>query len=483
MKRRGFIELMPKVIPAIYAGGALFSSCASEKNDQTPDNTPQETSPDESRPNIVIILADDAGWSDVGFHNQEIISPNLDRIAKEGVELTHFYVSPVCSPTRASLLTGRPPSRFGITGPLQLEHEYAIPPNTVTIAELLLRNGYDTAITGKWHLGMTPELVPNKYGFRHSYGYLGPWLDSWSHLTTDFKRTGKGVRQWHRNGKLIDEHGHVTDLVTDEAVRFITDIRDKANPFFLYVPYSAPHTPIQEEKKWIDMYDGTIENTSRKYFAASITHMDYGIGQILDALETEGVLDNTLVMFFSDNGGARGGNYPERWLKPPVEYYMEYGPTDVLGDNEPFHGWKGQHYEGGIRIPAIIRWKNRLTPGKADAPMIVYDLYPTFAHLADADIPAETVVEGENVWNYINGEQEDRTPFFYWHTGSQYVIRNGEWKLIHFGKQLGKGRFELYNIAEDPLEKTDLADKNLEMVEELFKEMKRQAALDRKLGE
>lgn len=430
------------------------------------------------RPNIVVILADDAGWADVGFHGSEIRTPVLDNLAKNGVELTQFYAYAACSPTRAALLTGRPASRFNIITPLQLENKDGLPAGTVTIAELLRRNGYDTAITGKWHLGMSAESGPNRYGFSHAYGYLGPWLDSWTHLTTDFGGGGEGVRQWHRNGELVDERGHVTDLITAEAIRYLREIRDKTKPFLLYVPYSAPHTPVQEERKWLTPYDGVIENTSRKYYAAAMTHLDDGVGRIITELESEGALENTLVIFLSDNGAARGGNYQERWLKPPVEYYQSYGPTDKLGENAPYRGWKNSHYEGGIRVPALVYWKGKLAPGKSEAPMIVYDLYPTLARLAKTETAEKLTLEGKDIWPQVAENAPAGERIFYWRLGGDMAVRKGDWKLIQSADAAGRGSDELYNLSEDPYEKSDRATMDPGKLEELKRELTRQRAAD-----
>jgi len=469
MKRRHFLGQSAFAAGDAFAGTGfadLFMSTAKAQESQSP-------------PNIVVIVADDAGWRDVGWHGSEIRTPHLDRMAGEGVALDNFYVYAVCSPTRAALMTGRPPTRNGIAGPLQYRSGKGLPPGTVTLAELLRRRGYDTCITGKWHLGMEPEFIPNNFGFRHSYGYVGPWIDSYTHDTTDFRESMESIRQWHRNGEFVDEAGeHVTDLITREALRFIHDIRDRTKPFFLYVPYSAPHVPCQEDLKWVRPYEDTIENTSRRYFAAAMTHMDDGIGQILTALENAGLDDNTLVLFFSDNGGQKGGEY-ERWLVPPGKYYMSYGATDVLGDNTPLRDWKGGHYEGGVRVPACAYWPGRLKPGIAEEPMYVCDILPTLAGLAGTDVPSGMKVEGIDVWKAINGGSTGAERRFYWHTSWQYALRRGDWKLIHKGRTLEDGTDELYNIAEDPYEKHDRARELPDLREEMKRELAREAALDR----
>lgn len=467
MNRRSFIETTGKGAAAALAASLLHSNAPEDAHAQTTTG----------KPNFIIFLADDAGWRDVGWHDSEIKTPVLDRLAAEGVTLNQFYVYPVCSPTRAALMTGRPPSRFGINGPLQYRDGRGIPPGTVTIAGLLQSRGYDTCISGKWHLGMEPQFIPNNYGFRHSYGYVGPWIDSYTHMTTDFRESMEGIRQWHRNGELIDEPGHVTDLIADEAIRFLADIRDTSKPFFLYVPFSAPHTPIQEESRWLAPYENTIENTSRRYYAASITHMDDAIGRIIAEVEKQHLGDSTVIIFMSDNGGAKGGVYTN-WLVPPAKFNMSYGATDSLGDNRPFRGWKGELYEGGIRVPAFIRWPKRFQAGVCDAPLHVCDMLPTLAALAGATPPKEASVEGVDVLSAIEGKPLRENRVFYWRTGGQYAVRKGDWKMIHKGRKIDEGPDELYNIAQDPYEMHDMSLIYRTQLEDLQHELARQASSD-----
>lgn len=432
---------------------------------------PSATPPSsDSRPNIVVIVADDIGWGDVGFHDSDVLSPNLDQLAEDGVELSQFYVYPTCSPTRAALMTGRPPSRFGIRGPLQYRGDRGLPPDTPTLASHFREAGYDTAISGKWHLGMSPERGPNNYGFEHSYGYVGPWIDSYSHLTTDFLDTMEGIRQWHRNGELIDEEGHVTDLITDEAIHFITETRDESKPFLLYIPYSAPHAPAQEPGEWLDPYEGSIENVSRKYFAAAITHMDDGIGRVREALQTAGVEENTIVLFFSDNGGQRGGDHT-RWLVPPRDQYMSYGATDVLGNNLPLRGWKGELYEGGIRVPAAIYWPGRLESSSHATPMLVTDLLPTLSTAAGITNAVAPSVEGVDMWGALTGSAPPER-IFYWADARSQAVREGDWKLVK------RETVELFNLTDDPYETTDLSKDEPKILARLAGELDRNLALD-----
>jgi len=423
--------------------------------------------PQKQRPNILIMMADDAGWHDVGYHGSEIKTPNIDKLTKEGVVLNHFYVYPTCSPTRASLLTGRPPSRFGILGPIGGRSELALPKDTLTLPALLRQNGYTTAITGKWHLGLRPEVGPRNYGFDYSYGYFHGQIDQYTH---HYKN---GDRSWHRNDEYVDEEGHATDLITKEAIKFIKEIRDKSKPFFLYVPFSVPHYPLQEEDRWVDPYKDTIENESRRLYAASVTHMDDAIGNILSTLDEENLAENTLVIFLSDNGGQ------EDWT-PHGEYNNRFGPYDRLGDNTPLRDWKGSLYEGGIRVPAVLRWTGKLNPGTVDAVISVNDIYPTIAHIAGIKIPADAEIEGVDAWQAISSKGTVPDRVIYWRTGRQLAVRKGNFKLIRFGRAPKEGQDELYDVEQDPEEKHNIASEHPEIVAELKKLLEQQFSLDRK---
>ncbi|MCK5369423.1 MAG: sulfatase-like hydrolase/transferase, partial [Cyclobacteriaceae bacterium] len=293
--------------------------------------SPKEKSKTNNKPNIIVIVADDLGWNDIGFHGSEIVTPAIDKMVQGGMELDRFYVHSVCSPTRASLLTGRYPSRYGILSPLG--DESVFPAGTVTIAELLKNNGYETAISGKWHLGTVPEARPMKLGFDSSYGYLRGQIDPYTHLYKN------GNKTWHRNDVLVDEEGHATDLITDEAIRFIEKFHGSKKPFFLYVAYSVPHYPLEEPGNWIDMYEQSIANESRRLYAASVTHMDEGIGRIMTTLGKNEMEENTVVIFFSDNGAQ------ESWHSK-TQYNGKFKGNDVLGDNKPLRDWKTSFYDG-----------------------------------------------------------------------------------------------------------------------------------------
>ncbi len=452
--RRSFME---------YSGtglaGVLMAACAKE-------NGLQETRPKEDRPNIVLLIADDTGWRDVGYHGSEIRTPHLDRMAQNGVVLDQFYACPTCSPTRAAVLMGRPPSRFGILGPIALRSTLSLPPGSPTLASVLSGAGYYCAQIGKWHLGLRLEVGPRRFGFSSSYGYLHGQIDQYTHIYKN------GDRSWHRNEQFIDEQGHATDLIAAETVNQIKN-SDRSRPFFLYVAFSVPHYPLQEEEKWVKPYENTIENRSRRLYAASMTHMDDSIGRILAALDEQNLSSNTLVIFMSDNGGQQD------WEGGWDQYNGRHGPNDRLGDNRPLRDWKGSLYEGGIRVPACMYWSGRLSPGKVSEPIHAMDILPTLAALAGGEIPSEMNVEGTDIWSSVTGASTGAERTFYWNTGRQLALRKGNWKLIHQSGSLDEGGSELYNMAEDPYEKNDLAQEKPEIVADLRRLMAEQRAMDR----
>lgn len=429
-------------------------------------NFKQKFNPGGSRPNILLLVSDDLGWRDVGYHESEIKTPALDNLAETGVELTQFYVHPTCSPTRASLLTGRPASRFGILGPIAGKSKQVLPLENNTLAEILRNSGYATAITGKWHLGLRPENGPHMYGFEYTYGFLHGQIDQYTH------RYKFGDRTWHRNNEFIDEAGHATDLITNEAIQYIKNYRDKNKPFFLYVPYSVPHFPVQEEEKWLDIYKDTIKNESRRAFAASVTHMDYAISQLLKTLDDEKLRKNTLVIFISDNGGQ------EKWIDVSEQYDGRHGPNDRLGDNRPLRDWKGSLYEGGIRVPAVFNWPGKINQGKVNDLTCANDILPTLAYLTGSVLPSQSEVEGINVWKAVFDGTALGERTLYLRTKKQYALRQGDWKLVYSGKTFKKGTYELFNLANDPNETRDVSEANQELAVALLEKMKLQAEQD-----
>ena len=404
-----------------------------------------------SRPNILFILADDLGWKDVGYHGSEIETPHIDELARDGVVLNQHYVTPVCSSTRAALLSGRYPSRFGCVGPT---NRWVFPPGTVTLASALSAQGYDTCITGKWHLGSLPQWGPLKFGFQRSYGCLAGGIDQYLHL---YKK-GPFVRTWHRDDKLFDEAGHSTDLFAQQAIRWIETKRDR--PFFIYVPFTAVHIPLQESDEWLSRYEGTIKEKSRRYFAACATHMDDVIGKILAAVDRTGQRDDTLVIFTSDNGGQRHWRARRRY---PGEYF----DCPVLADNGPLRGWKTEVYEGGVRVPTVVSWSGRLKPVTVQQPVNMVDWMPTLCALAGYVADTDPKWDGQDIWPHLTGKAtQAEVRSFYWKTTDQTAVRHGDWKMI---VPLRKERraVELFDLASDPYEQQDLSAGYPKKVEQL----------------
>jgi arylsulfatase A-like enzyme len=395
------------------------------------------------RVNIVFILADDLGWADVAFHGGTAPTPNLDRLAREGLELAQHYVAPVCSPTRTGLMTGRCWSRFGVTTP---QAERALPWDTVTLPRVLKAAGYDTGMTGKWHLGSLPEQGPNRFGFDHSHGSLGGGVTPYSHK---YKK-GKYSETWHRNGQLIEEPGYVTDLITAEAVRWI-ETRGAA-PFFLYVPFTAVHLPIKEPTEWVARVPASIQGEVARHYAACVMHLDDSVGRILAALDKSGRRQNTLVVFTSDNGGSTAENNDR-------SYPDDQCPSGKLtGNNTPWRGQKGDLYEGGTRVPAIVSWPGRVKSGRIEAPVHITDWLPTFAALTGYKPERDLKWDGANILSVLTAHAPlpDRPLYGVAPNWRARSLRHGNSKLIIIGEG-DKARRELYDLAADPQEKNNLA--------------------------
>lgn len=401
------------------------------------------------RPNIIVILADDQGWNDIGYHHSKIQTPNLDRLAAEGVRLDQHYVYATCSPTRVALLSGRYPSRYGVLAPLgEKTHMQG---QDAHLPRGLQAVGYRTHLVGKWHIGETPPHRPLGYGFDTTYGYLRGQIDPYTHRY----KQGDHVT-WHRNDQFIDEQGHVTDLITEEAIRVIE--QSGAEPFFLYVAHHAPHAPLNEPPSWIARYEKTFDDVWRRHFAAAITHLDNGIGRLVEALERSGKRRNTLILYSSDNGGQRD------WPAPETEYNGRYAAHQSLGNNEPLRGWKGELYEGGIRVPAFVNWPGGLEGGRIiSAPVHITDWAASLLTLAAAPVPEQ--LEGVDLWPLLRDSLErSASRTFYWRSPNQFAVRQDDWKLV---TDRQRRKVELFNLAEDPYEQRNLAAEEPQRVERL----------------
>ncbi|MFD0990144.1 sulfatase-like hydrolase/transferase [Mariniflexile jejuense] len=396
--------------------------------------------------NILVIIADDAGWNDVGYNGSEINTPNIDFLANKGVQLNRFYANPTCSPSRVSLLTGMPASRIGIVAPISDKSTKTLPDSIVTLPQALKKQNYQTALFGKWHLGLDISNGPNAFGFDYSYGFLHGQIDQYTH------KYKNGDASWYRNDKMIEEEGHTTDLVTKETIEWITKKRDVSKNFYIQLAYSAPHFPLQEEDIWKAPYLETIKNGSRRDFAAAMSHMDSSIGLVLETLKKQGLEENTMVIFISDNGAM------ENWY-PENQYGGKFKPNPVLGSNYPLRDWKTSNYEGAIRVPAIVYWKNKLHAQINSNYISITDVMPTILKLIKSEIPKQ--VEGVNVWTSIQDSKKETTHNIYVRGHIQESLIQKPWKLIRNRfKDKSPASYQLYNIELDPEEKNDVINQN-----------------------
>jgi arylsulfatase A-like enzyme len=446
--------------------------------------------PGSDRPNIVLLVADDLGWNDIGYHDSEIKTPNIDKLGESGAVLNQFYAMPACSPTRASLLTGRYTIRYGMQiSVVKPHHRHGLPADERILPQALKEVGYETAIVGKWHLGLSrPEHLPTNRGFDHQYGCYTGMIDYVTHtrnrdlnwraqlvvMDSIVKPTEKLLgNDWNRNDKPIYEKGYVTDLIRDEAIRILKQ-RDLSAPLFLYVPFTAPHTPLQAKDSDLERYDNVemeipdilkkdkenleLRIKRRRYYAALVSSLDDAIGEIMQTIKEQGMLDNTMVIFMSDNGGTYQG-----------------------GNNDPLRGQKTQMYEGGVRVPALISFPGEIEPGTfIDKPLHAVDLYPTLLKRAGASLKQRHPLDGKDIWATVTkgadsphteiliNAREDRSS----------AIRVGDWKLVrngHLGPVSTIGneetRYELFNLKSDPYEERNLINENPVKFEALKKRL------------
>jgi arylsulfatase A-like enzyme len=403
------------------------------------------------RPHIVYILADDLGWKDVGFHGSDIKTPQIDKLAQGGARLEQFYVQPMCTPTRAALMTGRYPLRYGLQMVvIPSAGLYGLPTDEWLLPQTLKEAGYETAIVGKWHLGHAKqEFWPRQRGFDHQYGPLLGEIDYFTH-------EAHGKRDWFRDNKAIKEKGYVTTLFGDEAVRLIRT-HDPARPLFLYLAFTAPHAPYQAPQEYLDRY-AAIADPARRAYAAMIAAMDDQIGRVLEALEQRGMRDDTLVVFHSDNGGPRSAK---------VTGEVDMSKSTIPCDNGPYRDGKGTFYEGGTRVVSLASWPGKIEAGSiVDQPMHVVDMYPTLAGLAGASLTKTKPLDGVDVWRVISeGKKSPRSEVVYNVTPLGGAVRNGKWKLVW--KSALPSQTELFDVSADPFEKKNVAESERKKVTEL----------------
>jgi len=384
------------------------------------------------RPNVIVILADDLGYADVGAQglSADVRTPNIDSIAASGARFTQGYVScPVCSPSRAGFLTGRYQERFGHDynpGP-DAPNNFGLPLDQVTIADRMKAAGYATGLVGKWHEGSTPDRTPTKRGFDETYGFLGG-----SHQYLGNNRLGANRENAiRRNNVPVPEPEYLTNAISREAVAFID--RHKGEPFFLYVPYNAVHQPQEAPQKYQDRF-ADVKDKKRKLMLAMLSAEDDGVGEILGKLKKENIEDNTLVFFFSDNGG----------------------PTSKNGSrNTPLAGFKGQVWEGGIRIPFMAKWPGHIKPGQVlDQPVISLDILPTALAVVGDSSPSKVPLDGVNLLPLLEGKTVDRPhDVLHWEFAPQWAVRAGDLKLVGFANDPPK----LFDLKADVSEHHDLA--------------------------
>jgi len=391
------------------------------------------------RPNVVLIITDDVGYGDFGAYGaSDIKTPNIDRLAREGVKLTDFYAAPTCTPTRASLITGRYQQRVALEEALpSTARDRGLLPTGRSLPQLLKNNKYATGLIGKWHLGWKPEFGPNEHGFDYFFGFKSGAIDFYTHESAD------GSHDLFENTTPVHPDGYMTDLITQHAVRFIE--QHAADPFFLDVSYNAAHWPFQvpdrPSKAPSVAYQGPLDPTAptRQDYAAMLERADAGVGQILQKLAALGLERNTLVIFTNDNGGE--------WLSR----------------NAPLFNRKATLWEGGIRVASIFRWPARLPAGKvSDQVGIFMDLTASILAATNTPVPEEAKLEGINLLPILEGRSPQVERTLFWRTPNQKAVRKGDWKLLANGPLLF-----LFNLRTDISERTDLAAARTDVIREM----------------
>ncbi len=454
---------------------------------------------EQDRPNVVLILADDLGWADIGYNNPKVYSPHLDKLASEGLTFTQHYVMPQCTPTRVALITGRYPGRFG--GPaLQASNAPAFPKWTPTLAAMFQENGYATYLAGKWHLGSDPNHGPNHFGFKSSYGSLAGAVGMYDHRyrPNEFEET------WHRDHQIINgaENGtHATDLITQEAIRVINSHQEsQSDPFFLYIPFHSVHTPLDErgpfvdeptaldpqktnrwcnedQISWFNDPAGIIQqepDPEKRLLLAAVHHLDHAIGDIVDALEQTGQRDETLLLFSSDNGpqGSWNGNaYPD-----------DLKLTD-FNQPLPFRGKKLDVWEGGIHVPGFANWPGRIKAREESTPTHIVDWYPTLAGLIETTADPEPAWDGVDISPILfsNDSLPARDLYWTWNQRTnRWALRFGDWKIVKYGvgEPTTPNAWQLFNLSDDPRESRDVAAEHPAIVIELHNRFLDQRAKD-----
>jgi len=405
-------------------------------------------------PNLIVIMADDLGYADVGFNGcTDIPTPNIDRIASNGIKFTNGYTTySVCSPSRAGFITGRYSQRFGYERNVQYQPGdslMGLPQDEATLAEVLRVCGYSSGIIGKWHLGAHISNHPLNRGFDEFFGHLGGGHSYFpENLTIEDSYSINSERESYRtyimrNHEAVKTTGYLTDEFSDEALRFVETYKEE--PFFLFLSYNAPHGPLEATEKYLSRF-AHMKDGNRKTYAAMVSAVDDGVGVLLDRLEELGLDNNTLVVFLSDNGG------PE---------------TKNASDNGILREGKGSVYEGGFHVPFAIKWKGELVPGMYEHPVSALDIFATITELNDAPLNPEKPLDGINLMPYLKGEDTSaphKTIYLRKYDDKKFAVRAGNYKIVtHDNADI----MELYNLEEDIGETTDLAGTYPQKLEEL----------------
>jgi arylsulfatase A-like enzyme len=481
-------RLVATAIAFVFAGLCILPDCSAGSSESAPEATAEEH-PVDSRPNILVLVADDLGYGELGCQgNSQIPTPHIDSIARNGVRFTQGYVTaPYCSASRAGLLTGKYQTRFGYefnpVGALNEDPAAGLPVSERTLADHLREAGYATGLIGKWHLGGTAKYHPYRRGFDEFFGFLheGHYFvpPPYRGVTTMLRRRtlptgGKG--RWtsrdgqlvlsthlgynepdydadnpiYRGGQPVEEREYLTDALTREAVDFIG--RNAERPFFLYLAYNAVHSPLQGADAYMRKFS-SIDDVHRRIFAAMLSNLDDSVGSVLRKLRDEKLEENTLVFFISDNGG------PTR---------------ELTSSNAPLRGEKGQVYEGGIRVPFLLQWKDRLPGGgEYENPVISLDIFATASRVAGHALPPD--IDGVDLLPFIAGNRQGRPhESLFWRLGNRTAIRVGDWKLLKDRPQQNSDdAWELYNLASDLSESHNLAGSETQRLRQLKDEWNR----------
>ncbi len=394
------------------------------------------------KPNFVHIVADDLGWKDVGFNGcTDIKTPHLDKLAAEGARFTQFYVQPMCTPTRAALMTGRYPFRYGLqTAVIPSVSAYGLDTTEWLMPQCLKEAGYKTAIIGKWHLGHADKKWwPKQRGFDYQYGAMIGELDY-------FTREEHHVLDWYRDNSPVREEGYTTQLIGNDAVRLI-EKHDTSAPLYLYLTFNAPHTPYQAPQEYIDRYKH-IEEPTRRTYAGMIACLDDEIGRVVAALDKKGMRNNTLILFHSDNGGTKNAMF--------AGVMTDMSKVKIPCDNGPYRDGKGSLFEGATRVCALANWPGHIKAQTVDGLIHAVDIYPTLAVLAGASIAKCKPLDGVNVWDTIaEGKPSPRTEFIYNIEPFRAALRQGNWKIIW--RNMLPSSVDLYDLSKDPSEQNNLA--------------------------